>query len=284
MHNAVGGYISSAGAAWPYRLITGVFTDLLRRYPSRLSIHAQTPVEAINNEGNESYAISTPKGTLRAKTVIHATNGHAGHLLPGLRGALFPVRGQMSTQNPSKTFGNKYEGKRSWSIHYDAGFDYITQSGQTGEIFHGGGLAQSIQRGLGELGNTRDDINSVQAVAHLGGALNATFGIEDGQKMADGMKATWTGVMGFTADGLPLVGRLPKEATQREGHGEWVAAGFNGYGMANAWLCGQHIADNLVGKEQVQPVPQAYKISSERLAGMNSDVAARHWMSALGMD
>lgn len=247
-------------------------------------MHAQTPVQSIEFASDDKYRITTPRGVVYAKTVIHATNSHAGHLLPGLRGALFPVRGQMSTQVPSKSFGNKYDGKKSWSIHYNAGFDYTTQSGESGEIFHGGGLAQSIQRGLGELGNTRDDLNSVQAVAHLGGALNATFGIEDEQKMSAGMKATWTGVMGFTSDGLPLVGRLPRNATLREGGGEWVAAGFNGYGMANAWLCGKHVADSVLGKVDFEPVPWAYKITNERLASMSAEVAAREWIAALGME
>lgn len=284
VQNAVGGYMSTAGAAWPYRLITGIFFDLLDKYADRFTINAQAPVESIDCENDGAYRVSTPKRTIRAKTVIHATNGHAGHLLPGLRGSLFPVRGQMSTQLPSATFGNKYDGRRSWSIHYDAGFDYITQSGETGEIFHGGGLAQSIQRGLGELGNTRDDTNSVQAVAHLGGALNATFGIEEGQSMSSAMKVAWTGVMGFTSDGRPCVGRLPKEVTQREGSDEWIAAGFNGYGMANCWLSGRHIADSVLGKDKIQPVPQAYNISTKRLAGMSADVAAKHWLEAMGMD
>ena len=284
VHNAVGGYISSAGAAWPYRLITGIFSELLSKHRDRFTISARNPVESISVDGNGTYSISTQNGTIHTKSVIHATNGHAAHLLPGLRGALFPVRGQMTTQTPSDNFGNKYDGKRSWSIHYDAGFDYITQSGQTGEIFHGGGLAQSVERGLGELGNTRDDVNSVQAVAHLCGALNATFGIDEDQKMASGVKATWTGVMGFTSDKLPLVGRLPAEATQREGQGEWIAAGFNGYGMANAWLCGQHIADSVLGKDTVEPVPQAYVISSERLDSMSAKITAQHWLAVVGMD
>ena len=265
-------------------MITGIFSELLDKYQGRFTVSGKNPVQSIDSAHGNGYVVSTPRGAIRATQVIHATNGHAGHLLPGLRGALFPVRGQMSTQTPSESFGNKYDGRRSWSIHYDAGFDYITQSGQTGEIFHGGGLAQSIERGLGELGNVRDDINSVQAMAHLGGALNATFGIDESQKMASGMKAAWTGVMGFTSDGLPLVGRLPKEATQREGQGEWIAAGFNGYGMANAWLCGQHIADSALGSETVEPVPQAYKIERERLAGMNADVAAKYWLAFVGMD
>jgi len=187
-------------------------------------------------------------------------------------------------QVPTPSFRNKYAGKKSWSIWYDTGFDYITQSERTGEIFHGGGLAQSIQRGLGELGNTRDDENSVQAMAHLGGALNATFGLEEGQRVSAQVKSCWTGVMGFTSDGMPLVGRVPKEASGRDGQGEFIAAGFNGYGMANAWLAGKHVAESLLGLEDVEPIPRAYKISSERIANMSSEAAAKHWLAALGVD
>lgn len=284
MSNAVAGYISSAGAAWPYRLITGIFSELLDKHGDRFSIHPRKPVQSIDFARSDGYHVSTSESVIHAKTVIHATNGHAGHLLPGLRGPLFPLRGQMTTQTPTASFESKYAGKRSWSIHYDAGFDYITQSGKTGEIFHGGGLAQSIQRGLGELGNTRDDLDSVQAMAHLGGSLNATFGIDKERSISAGVKAAWTGIMGFTSDGLPLVGRLPREATLRDGSGEWIAAGFNGYGMANCWLVGKHIADSVIGKEDVQHVPQAYKVSSERLADMGAATAARKWLEVLGMD
>ena len=94
----------------------------------------------------------------------------------------------------------------------------------------------------------------------------------------------WTGVMGFTSDGLPLVGRVPKEASGRDGSCEFIAAGFNGYGMANAWLAGKHVAESLLGLENAEPVPQAYKITGERIASMSSQAAARHWLAALGVD
>ncbi|KAK3691971.1 hypothetical protein LTR37_018331, partial [Vermiconidia calcicola] len=201
--NATGGYVSSAGAAWPYRLITGLFTGLLQQHPKRLNIEAQTPVQNVEATGNNQYLVHTPRGSIRTKTVVHSTNGHAAHLLPGLRGPLFPVRGQMTAQTPTKV-AEQHRGKRSWSIAYDAGFDYITQSRETGEMFIGGGLAQSFEHGLSELGNVDDSSNSVLAFAHLGGALNATFGLDEKTAMSAGVKATWTGVMGFTSDGLPL--------------------------------------------------------------------------------
>lgn len=49
----------------------------------------------------------------------------------------------------------------------------------------------------------------------------------------------WAGTMGFTPDGLPLVGRA------REG--VYVMAGFNGHGLAFAFNCARLLADHLAG-------------------------------------
>ena len=189
----------------------------------------------------------------------------------------------MTTQTPT-VISEKCAGKKSWSLTYDNGFDYVIQSPSSNEIFAGGGLAQAYDRGLDELGNTDDSVNSVLALAHLGGAMNAVFGIEKETAMSSGVKAAWTGVMGFTSDGLPLVGRLPQEATLRKGKGEWVSAGFNGYGMVNAWLCGKHVAESVLVKEKPEPVPKAYAMTAERLGTMSADHGAAYWMGVLGLD
>jgi glycine/D-amino acid oxidase-like deaminating enzyme len=36
------------------------------------------------------YVLTTPRGTVRAAKVFHCVNGFTGHLLPKLRGPLFP--------------------------------------------------------------------------------------------------------------------------------------------------------------------------------------------------
>lgn len=179
----------------------------------------------------------------------------------------------MTAQTPSQAFGIR-GGSQSWAIHYGKGFDYITQSPSSGEIFIGGALINSDPSA--EIGNPRDDSNCVRSIAHLGGIMDATFG----SHVRDKIKATWTGVMGFTVDGLPLVGRLPRVATLREGRNEFVAAGYNGYGMPNAWLCGRHLADLVLGKEEAGDIPFAYVVTEERLAEMDPAEAAESWMRA----
>jgi sarcosine oxidase subunit beta len=51
----------------------------------------------------------------------------------------------------------------------------------------------------------------------------------------------WAGIMGFTADGLPLIGRAPWAP------GLTVAAGFNGGGFSWAAVVGRVVADLLAG-------------------------------------
>lgn len=190
----------------------------------------------------------------------------------------------MTAQKPSSQFGTTQGATRSWSLHHTHGFDYMTQTpSSSGEIFLGGGLAQASERGLAELGNVRDDENSTLASAHLGGIANVVWGGGEDAATTESVVARWTGVMGFTGDGLPLVGRLDREVTGREGAGEWIAAGFCGYGMVNAWLAGRCVADLVLRREDSGELPKAYLITKERLEAMGRLDPVGEWMKMLGL-
>jgi glycine/D-amino acid oxidase-like deaminating enzyme len=56
----------------------------------------------------------------------------------------------------------------------------------------------------------------------------------------------WSGIYGRTADGLPLVGPVP-------GHdGMWVAAGYSGHGNVLGLICGELVAQAILGS----PAPE----------------------------
>ncbi|KAL6230955.1 hypothetical protein BDW75DRAFT_244365 [Aspergillus navahoensis] len=249
-----------AGAIWPYRFITGILSHLRKEFPEDLIIETNTPVTGIeeedNDEGDKSlrYSITTSRGIIHARHVVHCTNAHISHLVPGLRGRIYPVRGQMSAQHPGSKFrcqGNEH----SWIFNYDRGFDYLTQLPQSeaGQIMmFGGGFAQGEGGGIADFGIPTDSELSLYADIHLSGALSAVFGRENwGSVPRRSMEQMWTGNMGFSADGFPWVGKLPVSLTQRghikEGHGaEWVSAAFSGEGMVLAWLCGKALATMLL--------------------------------------
>jgi glycine/D-amino acid oxidase-like deaminating enzyme len=252
-----------AGALWPYRFVGGVLSVLSnkQKYPNFL-IEAHTPVEsiAISKASVEyPYELRTPRGIITAQRVIHCTNAHSGHLLPSLREKIFPVRGQMTLQSTPPSFprvGNKH----SWVLHYSPGFesfDYITQSPlPSGEIYLGGGLLKGLSGNVRvddlDIGNVRDDQQSEGALKALEGAIEAR--LRDGKGIT--LLNKWTGIMGFTIDDLPIVGRVPYSISGRslrtERSNEWVAAGFCGSGMEYCWLTGKAVAEMvLTGNEDI---------------------------------
>lgn len=232
--------------------MTGVLAHLLSKHPENFRIEEQTSVEAIE-KASAFYEVKTNRGTVKARHVIHCTNAHVSHLVPGLRGRIFPVRGQMSAQTPGESFPSQ-GAAHSWIFNYDRGFDYLTQL-PSGQMMLGGGFAQGEHGGLEELGIPTDSEMSMYIDIHLSGALPAIFGRKDwGGTSGDPVQAMWTGNMAFSSDGFPWVGRLPESATGRteaDKGGEWICAAFGGEGMVQAWFCGRALAAMLLAGDKL---------------------------------
>ncbi|KAJ5503404.1 FAD dependent oxidoreductase [Penicillium fimorum] len=245
----------AAGALWPYKFVTGILKRLLEDFPDDLRIEENTPVTAVYDQtssGGLRYKVETSRGTITARHVIHCTNAHVSHLVPGFRGRIFPVRGQMSAQTPGNNFPNQAT-DHSWLFNYDRGFDYMTQLPE-GQMMLGGGFAQSEAGGLADLGVSTDSDLSLYINIHLSGALRAIFGDKNwGRVQGDAVQAMWTGNMAFSSDGFPWVGRLSEVATGRSEHGsegaEWVCAAFGGEGMVQAWFSGKAVATMLLAQD-----------------------------------
>ncbi|KAF2102536.1 putative FAD dependent oxidoreductase [Rhizodiscina lignyota] len=245
IRGAVGCSIVPAGAIWPYRFVTGTMNVLSKKHPD-FKLFTLTPVTSIASSGNseQPYIVKTARGSISASHVVHCTNGHAAHLLPILRGKLFPFRGQMTAQAPPPTFP-RVGHERSWSLRDKKRFDYMTQSPlSSGEIFIGGAEDGRLK----EFGCTRDDELNPIALDHLSKVIAKDFEGGEGTRVVE----KWTGIMGMSLDDLPWVGRIPEEVSGRRREGEaseWIAAGFCGNGMVSAWLSGKAIAEMIVGGE-----------------------------------
>jgi glycine/D-amino acid oxidase-like deaminating enzyme len=194
-------------------------------------------------------------------SIVHATNAHVSHLLPKMRKKILPVRAAMSAQRPGQTLNaSTLDGRRSFTfIGASNGFDYMTQL-PTGEqeLMFGGGIGHAGNEGLAEVGIAQDNCVNSEVAAYLNGAIPSLFGLEnwgaecpvdpktEGKLWHLGRtKALWSGTIGWSADGLPWVGRVPDKVSGRTTSrskkltGEWIAAGFTGEGMTSAWMCGR---------------------------------------------
>ncbi|KAJ7152355.1 nucleotide-binding domain-containing protein [Mycena filopes] len=232
------------GALHPYRLITGILARLLKTHPSTFHLFTHTPCTDISVEAS-GYCVTTPRGTLTTTHVIHATNAWAGHLLPGLRRKIVPMRGYMTAQRPGRTLAPSSTGKRAFVFYPGTSmlaFDYLTQQpgspdngahpAPTGELMFGGGASlggRAESALLDNIGITDDsEADSDFAVtAYLGGALERYFapgwgaeGSDSGEREEGGwgagrVKAVWAGILGLSADGQPWVGRVPRAVSGR---------------------------------------------------------------------
>ncbi|KAH7334788.1 FAD dependent oxidoreductase-domain-containing protein [Rhizoctonia solani] len=260
----VGAIINHAGAINPYKLVTALLSSFEQKYPDRFNVIARCPVKDIKEPTHETpfYTLETEKGSIATSHIIHATNAHVGHLVPGLRAKVFPLR-QVMTAQSHRAFAQApnsitQPGGRSFSFLYSEGFDYLTQC-PDGTIMLGGGFAQSPQQGMVDVGINTDDSYNPAGAAHVCGALSVLFKDPKHEPPVDDANAEnrvqsiWSGSIGVSADALPWVGKLPTRLTGRsvppvdEGSkiaspGEWVSAGYTGEGMVNAALCSKALA------------------------------------------
>lgn len=189
---------------------------------------------------------------------------------------MYPRRGTMSVQNPGKYFPDMSR-KQSWSLYFTPKLDEATDSVETGRYY----CFQNRDTGDLWIGGDRDSISGFistddtkidpTAEENLRSMLPNLWQ-DKWIKSAGDVRGIWTGVMCYTGDRLPFIGRLPGAATGRRGSGEWIAGGWNSYGMTNGLRSGSSLAKLVLG-EEVPYLPESYYISTERLSSPKLRVA-----------
>ncbi|KAF9448837.1 DAO-domain-containing protein [Macrolepiota fuliginosa MF-IS2] len=233
--SVVGCLATSGGAIHPYRLVTGILTRLLRSYPSSFHIFTHTPCTNIlaSTSAHESlYTICTPKGNIRARHVIHATNAWASHLLPGMRTKIFPARAVMTAQLPRPGLGktkSDWRGMRSFVLYPSSSFgcfDYLTQQlpapdeqtpaaypPSSAELMLGGGFMKHNAY-LTEIGNADDSDWNQKVADYLSDAMGDYFRVGENDER-EKVIAKWSGILAVSADERPWVGRVPESISLR---------------------------------------------------------------------
>ncbi|KAK7416362.1 hypothetical protein QQZ08_012019, partial [Neonectria magnoliae] len=156
--------------------------SLTRDFSDRFTLECNTPVVSITDTTQSSdayaYTVHTPRGTLRAKKIIHCTNGYSSHLISNLVSKLYSLRGTMSTQKLGPSFPLLGE-KISWA-HISKGVMFL------------GGESQKLSGLL-----TSDD--SFVASDARKTLCSAALKIWKDAALVEPLEV-WSGSMGFTAD------------------------------------------------------------------------------------
>ncbi|KAL6718022.1 hypothetical protein ACLMJK_004107 [Lecanora helva] len=254
-----------AGSLWPYKFVIG-----LLELGIKLGLNLQTWTPALklmNDDAKGAWTVLTGRGVISAKKVVLATNGYTAHLIPALQGVIVPLRGHMTAQRPGS--GLPKDGLRTtYSFIYDDGYEYMisrpkgTKFG--GDIMIGGGSTKTSDKGIREFGTTDDAAIDSVILDYLSDSAASRFRSCWGKDSPDGrMRNAWTGIMGYSADGFPLVGQIPNQ------RGLYISASFQGSGMVLCFDSARALI-NIMDKEDEDELnewfPKAFRMCSARTA------------------
>jgi len=264
---ALGSLTYEAGSLSAYRFTIGILKLALAK---GLNLQCNTPVTSIKKSKGEGdrtkWSVCTERGTIQAEKVVLATNGYTAHLYPALQGVIVPFRGIVTAQRPGRSMPQKGL-DMTFSFIYKYGYEYMISRPEgskfEGDIVIGGGLTKGKSGGVEEFGNTADNVVDDDIVKYLEQSTKEFFGTNWGTDHAEGrVRKTWSGVMGYSADGHPLVGPMPSE------DGLYIDASFQGHGMVLCFLCAEAVSQMIMGKdgpELEQWFPASFRVSEARL-------------------
>ncbi|KAK2608048.1 hypothetical protein N8I77_006685 [Diaporthe amygdali] len=288
MKGCIGAILHPTGQVWPYKFVHAVLRIVLDT--GKLNLQANTPVLKVSERDEDGYiTVSTSRGDVRTKTVVHATNRWASHLLPEYSNLIFPSVCTIGAIKAPEGF-IKRTGAQHWDSHVNNYHVQLPPPYNT--LIIGGAKAvvahyphdwirtdseDKLQPGVPEFYKTwpKSDIvdwPGEEDEAEL--ALNTTEG------------GNWTGVESTSIDSFPFVGPAP-------GHtGQFVAAGFNGHGMPRILLSTAHITPLILEELGVKwtapdlvapypPLPEPFVVTDERVKAFTEADAKKNYEASV---
>lgn len=204
-----GSYHPGNGEAHPVRYVAGI---AMLAAQAGAVIYQESPVHSIA-EDEQGVTLTTPEGKLAAGALILATNAWLPEISTQLgldwpATCITPTRGQIIATEPLD------ELVFPCPCSADHGYQYWRQV--AGRLIVGGWRNQSFATE-----NITDETPGDEVQRHLDAFVHETLNLPN-VKIA----ARWAGAMAFSADALPLVGKLP--ATRHC----YLAGGYTGHGNA----------------------------------------------------
>lgn len=248
-----------AAKLWPYKLVAHVLEGLLDRGACSFNLQTNTPATRLQRMKN-SWLVHTPRGTVVAKDVLLTTNAYTSHLLPDFQNLIVPNRGQVAAVEVPKD-SIPLPHTHVWFIDDGDSDVYLIQRDVSNTIILGG-LRLSVPGG--EKCISRDNVINDKIADELHEASSHALKLrpqgEPEQKVLPS-SMDWTGIMGFSPDNHPWVGKVPEELGG--GEGLYIAAGYTGHGMPTAARSAIAAAQQILKTTGVD-LPPEYVLTMDR--------------------
>ena len=222
-----GTYYPANGEFHPAKFVMGL--ALLAQQAGAVFHNESQVIRISANE--DGILLHTPGGTVHTRTLVLATNAWLPELgaLVGanwLSSCIFPTRGQVIATEPVN------EQLFPHPCSADEGYQYWRQLPDR-RLVVGGWRNRSFDTEL----QTYDETPNEAVQQHLDAFVHQTLELPH-------VKITnrWAGIMGFTSDSLPLIGRLPGVPNC------FIAGGYTGHGNAFAIHAAKLVSELVQGK------------------------------------
>ncbi|RGP60777.1 hypothetical protein FSPOR_10458 [Fusarium sporotrichioides] len=227
---AKGAFKYTTGHLWPYKLIHHMFSEALSH--ENLNLQTNTLVTNISASPDPTgkWIVTTSRGSIRVQKVIIATNAYTAALLPEYHDKIIPYRAICSrivAPTPPMLAD-------SYALRFSPqDFDYLIPR-PDGSIIVGGARSAYFRHTEDWYGNVDDTSLIERARDYFDGYMQRHF---RGWENSGAYTAQiWTGIMGYSSDGLPRIGQVPGRQNM------FIMGGFTGHGMPQAFLAGKAIS------------------------------------------
>ena len=212
-------YVTTGAVVDPLRLVRHL------AHASDATLHTHLPVQALHWNADDGVLLETPDLQLWGRRVVLAVGAALPDLVPSLSAMVRPVRGQMLATAPAPSASIPVP------VYSHQGGFYVRQL-PGGEVLAGGGRHQ--HRAAEE---TRANSTTPAVQATIERYLHTHYPWT--QELP--IRRRWSGTMGFSPDGRPVVGAVPEHPSSV------YATGFTGHGLGFGFRMGRLLAQRVTG-------------------------------------
>lgn len=248
----------TAGQMWPYKFIC----HLLKKCISKgLNLQTTTPVLGTERVGDK-WLVKTKRGNVLASKVVFATNAYTASVDESFENVIVPIKGACSrivsadakvrTPHLTNTYGIRFDGSDT---------DYLVNRGDGSVIV--GGAKKHIFPYPQKFFNVVDDSFLIEKTdTYFDGYMQRHF--YTWKNFNARTDIVWTGILGYTQDGLPFVGETDEK-------NKFIIAGFHGHGMPRILLSAKALAKSIRHSCSMSEtdIPQPFIFSKERKSQEN---------------
>jgi glycine/D-amino acid oxidase-like deaminating enzyme len=215
-------YVTTGAVVDPLRLVRHL------AQASEATLHTHLPVEALRWNERDGVLLETPDLRLWGRRVVLAVGPSLPSLMPALADYVRPVRAQMLATSPAAHTAIEHP------VYSHRGGFYVRQL-EDGEVLVGGGRHQHR-----DAEETAVDATTPAVQATIERYLHTHFPWSRDLSV----QRRWSGTMGFSPDGRPVVGPVPDHPDSL------FATGFTGHGMGYGFRMGRLLAARATGRSR----------------------------------